>query len=91
MPSAAENEVHKLKATFFNNVAVALFATGIVLPVFSVFSLTDAELQGFFESLSTHEGDRSGRRSYRFFCEPVRDGLPRAPIGPTPSHTDRRR
>jgi hypothetical protein len=27
-----------------------------VLPVFSVFNRTDAELQRFFESISTHEG-----------------------------------
>lgn len=56
MGKAAKNEVRKLSATFCNNVGVALFATGIAIPVISVFNKTDAEINAFFASLLTYEG-----------------------------------
>jgi len=36
MGKAAENEQHKLKATFYNNLAVTAVASGVLLPVFGL-------------------------------------------------------
>ena len=36
MGKAAENEQHKLRATFYNNIAITAAASGVLLPVFGL-------------------------------------------------------
>jgi hypothetical protein len=38
MGKAANNEIKKLRATFFNNVGVGCFLTGCIIPFFSLYA-----------------------------------------------------
>ncbi|WP_141713351.1 hypothetical protein [Bradyrhizobium elkanii] len=53
---AAKNEQRKLTATYLNNVAVAVFAAGIAIPVISGMNKTDEDWSAFFSSLFTYDG-----------------------------------
>lgn len=54
MGKAADNELIKLKATFFNNLAVGGIVAGVIAPAFSIyqnFAFVDQLLQGHLTPL----------------------------------------